>query len=132
MSLIIDSAPDCIQHVDGAKPPDDVADFVVQAPFLPCREEGGGFMTFGPGTVYGDEGHKAADAYYVLTYIGIGVMLAIIILWVLYENRRLLTHAARIAVTGTVGTIEGKAPPAGVAHPGDREIAAPGTTPKEA
>jgi hypothetical protein len=125
MPLIIDSAPDCIQHVDGAKPADDVSDFVVQAPFLPCKDEGGGFMTFGPGTVYGDGGHKAADAYYVLTYIGIAVMLAILVLWVLYENRRLLTHAARISLRGATGTIEGKALPGG---PGPVQ---PSTTPKE-
>ena len=46
MSLIIDSAPDCIQHVDGAKPPDDVADFVVQAPFLPLGFLSGWLASF--------------------------------------------------------------------------------------
>jgi hypothetical protein len=117
MPAIIDSAPDCIAHVNGAKPPDDSADFVVQAPFLPCRDEGGGFMTFGPGTVYGEGGHSAADAYYVLTYIGIIVMVAVIVSWVLWENRRLLSHAARIAA-------------AGVMRP-DRAEVQPGVTPKE-
>jgi hypothetical protein len=111
MPLIIDSAPDCIQHVNGAKPADDVSDFIVQAPFLPCKDEGGGFMTFGPGTVYGDGGHAAADAYYVLTYVGIAVTFAVLIIWVLSENRRLLSHAVRINTLGRVQRGEGKSMP---------------------
>ena len=31
MPGIINSAPDCITHVEGAKPPDDIADFILQA-----------------------------------------------------------------------------------------------------
>ena len=49
MPLIINSAPDCITHVEGAKPADDSADFILQANYQDCA----GFMTFGPGSTYG-------------------------------------------------------------------------------
>ena len=88
MPAIIDSAPDCVQHGLGAKPADDTADFIVNAPYEECT----GFMTFGPGTVYGESG--ADTAYYILTWLGITVMVIVFIAWVLYENRRLLAYAA--------------------------------------
>ena len=46
MPAIINSAPDCVTHVEGAKPADDTADFILQANYQDCA----GFMTFGPGT----------------------------------------------------------------------------------
>ena len=52
-------------------------------------------MTFGPGTVYGPDGSSAAGAYYALTYIGIFVTIAVLVGWVVYENRRLVRYAAR-------------------------------------
>jgi hypothetical protein len=124
MPLIIDSAPDCIAKVNGAKPPDDVADFIVNAPFDPCKDAGGGIMTFGPGTAYGEGGHAAANSYYVLTYLGIVVTLAVIVLWVIYENRQLLGHAARLTA--------GRVIPGGAGPGADIVPPAPGTTPKEA
>lgn len=96
MPAIIDSAPDCITHVSGAKPPDDSADFILQAAYQKCH----GIMTFGPGTTYGDGAHKAATAYYVLTWVGIVVSLVVVIAWVLYEDRRLWEHVARIRGRG--------------------------------
>ena len=66
MPAIINSAPDCITHVEGAKPADDTADFILQANYQDCA----GFMTFGPGTTYGDGGAAATTAYYVLTWFG--------------------------------------------------------------
>ena len=92
MPAIIDSAPDCIIHISGAKPPDDSADFILQAAYLKCQ----GFMTFGPGTTYGEGGHSATTAYYVLTWIGIAVSTLVIVAWMLYEDRRLWAHVARI------------------------------------
>src|SRR4029450_10376372 len=65
---IIDSAPDCIIHISGAKPADDSADFILQAAYLKCQ----GFATFGPGSTYGEDGSAATTAYYVLTWLGIG------------------------------------------------------------
>ena len=92
MPAIIDSAPDCIVHINGAKPPDDSADFILQAAYLKCQ----GIMTFGPGSTYGEDGTGAAGSYMVLTWIGIIVMVAVIVAWVLYEDRRLWSHVARI------------------------------------
>jgi hypothetical protein len=89
---IIDSAPDCITHVSGAKPADDSADFIIQAAYAKCQ----GIMTFGPGSTYGEDGAGAHGAYIVLTWIGIVVMVLVIVAWVLYEDRRLWRHVARI------------------------------------
>ena len=87
MPTIIDSAPDCVANIGGAKPADDSADFILQAAYEKCA----GFMTFGPGSTYGDEGAGAASAYMVLTWIGIAVMVAVLVYWVIWENRRLLS-----------------------------------------
>ncbi len=92
MPGIIDSAPGCIAHINGAKPADDSADFIVQAAYLKCQ----GIMTFGPGSTYGKDGAGAAGSYMVLVWIGIVVMVAMMVLWVLYEDRRLWHHVARI------------------------------------
>jgi hypothetical protein len=89
---IIDSAPDCIIHINGARPADDSADFILQAAYLKCQ----GIMTFGPGSTYGKDGTGAAGSYMVLTWIGIVVMVAVIVAWVLYEDKRLWGHVARI------------------------------------
>jgi hypothetical protein len=89
---IIDSAPSCIVHINGAKPADDSADFILQAAYAKCQ----GIMTFGPGSTYGEDGAGAHGAYMVLTWIGIIVMVAVIVAWVLYEDRRLWRHVARI------------------------------------
>ena len=92
MPAIIDSAPSCITHVSGAKPPDDSADFILQAAYEKCA----GIMTFGPGTTYGEDGSGAATAYYFLTWIGIAVMVAVNIPWDLNEDKRLWSHVERI------------------------------------
>jgi hypothetical protein len=89
---IIDSAPSCIIHINGARPADDSADFILQAAYLKCQ----GIMTFGPGSTYGKDGTGAAGSYMVLTWIGIIVMVGVIVAWVLYEDRRLWGHVARI------------------------------------
>ena len=100
MPGIIDSAPDCIAHVAGAKPADDSADFILQAAYDKCA----GIMTFGPGTTYGEGGSGANTAYYVLTWIGIAVTLFVLIYWVYWENRRL--HAHRLRLQGGTGAVE--------------------------
>jgi hypothetical protein len=96
MPAIINSAPDCITSVKGALPADDSADFILQAAYDKCA----GFMTFGPGTTYGENGAGAAGSYYVLTWIGIAVTVAVIVAWVVYEDRRLRRHADRLKRTG--------------------------------
>jgi len=100
MPAIIDSAPDCVTSVGGAEPADDSADFIVQAAYEDCA----GFMTFGPGSTYGEEGAGAAGAYMVLTWIGIIVTLSVLIYWVYWENRRL--HAHRLRLVGGTGAVE--------------------------
>jgi hypothetical protein len=96
MPAIIDSAPGCIQHGLGAKPADDSADFILQAAYAKCT----GFMTFGHGTTYGDGASSATTQYYVLTWIGIAVMVAVVVCWVLFEDRRLWRHVERIRARG--------------------------------
>ncbi len=91
MPAIIDSAPSCVAHISGAQPPDDSADFILQKAYEKCA----GFMTFGPGSTYGDGGSAAATSYYVLTWIGIIVMFAVLVYWVAWEDRHLrawVTH----------------------------------------
>ena len=90
MPAIIDSAPDCVTSVDGAQPADDSADFILQAAYENCA----GFMTFGPGSTYGEEGAGAAGAYMILTWIGIIVMVAVLVYWLYWENRRLTSWVA--------------------------------------
>jgi hypothetical protein len=108
MPGIIDSAPDCITKVSGAKPADDAADFIIQAGYQKCLDGTGEIMTFGPGSTYGDEGQKAETAYYVLTWLGIGLMVFALVAWVVYENRRLIAHAARLALPGARGLGRGE------------------------
>ncbi len=108
MPAIIDSAPDCITHGLGAKPADDSADFIIQAPFQAKTagvgpEDCAGFMTFGPGSTYGPEGEAANTAYMVLTWLGIAVMVAALIAWILYENRHLVAYAATRVRRGASG-----------------------------
>jgi hypothetical protein len=96
MPAIIDSAPDCVTTVNGARPADDSADFIIQAAYENCA----GIMTFGPGTTYGEGAAGAATSYYVLTWLGIAVMVLAMVAWVIYEDRRLKRHAERLRGTG--------------------------------
>jgi hypothetical protein len=98
MPAIIDSAPNCITSVDGAQPADDSADFILQAAYENCA----GIMTFGPGTTYGEGGASASTSYYVLTWIGILVTLAVLAAWMWAENRRLHGHRLRLRGGGSV------------------------------
>ena len=66
-----------------------MADFILQANYQDCA----GFMTFGPGSTYGEEGASAATSYYVLIGIGGVVMVAVFLIWILAENRALVRFA---------------------------------------
>jgi hypothetical protein len=105
MPAIIDSAPDCIAKVSGAKPADDSADFILQAAYEKCA----GIMTFGPGSTYGEDGAGAGSAYILLTVIGIAVMVIAILAWIVYEDRRLRRHALRLRERGVAVTPAGPA-----------------------
>jgi hypothetical protein len=89
MPAIIDSAPDCVVSREGYSE-EDIADFILQDNYADCA----GFMTFGPGSTYGDEGVGATTAYMTLTWIGIVVMVLVFIAWIVYEKRRLERFAA--------------------------------------
>ena len=90
MPGIINSAPDCITHAEGGeKYAEDGADFILQANYQDCA----GIMTFGPGSTYGEDGSAAETLYYILTWLGIVVMLVALVAWVIYENRRMISAA---------------------------------------
>jgi hypothetical protein len=91
MPGIIDSAPDCIVSGAGTEAArvEDSADFVIGNNYADCA----GFMTFGPGSTYGDDGTGAETIYMALTWIGIVAMVVVLIAWIVYENRRLIAHA---------------------------------------
>ena len=95
MPAIINSAPDCVVHKEGFDG-DDVADFIVNNNYADCA----GFMTFGPGSTYGEEGTGAAGSYMVLTWLGIAFMVAVFVAWIIFENRRVLAYAAGNALRG--------------------------------
>ena len=93
MPAIINSAPDCVvskEHFNA----DDLADFILQDNYKDCA----GFMTFGPGSTYGDGGAGAHGAYMALTWIGIAVMVIVFVAWIAYENRRLVQFAVANAL----------------------------------
>ncbi len=96
MPAVIDSAPSCIVSNEAAEPADDSADFILQANFEDCA----GFMTFGPGSTYGEEGVGAEGAYMALTWIGIAFMVIVLIAWMVYENKRMVSYVAN-RVRGT-------------------------------
>ena len=87
MPAIIDSAPDCVTHLEGYDPngTGDDLDFILQDNYAECA----GFMTFGPGSTYGEEGTSAEGAYMALTWIGIVFMVLALLAWIYLENRRL-------------------------------------------
>lgn len=91
MPAIIDSSPSCVTSAAGAVDGDD-ADFILQNTYESCA----GIMTFGPGSVYGEEGAAAASAYLLLTWVGIAVMVIALVAWVLVENGRLWGHVDRL------------------------------------
>jgi|SRR5215212_3880284 len=99
MPLLIDSAPDCITHHEGASAKD-LADFILQNNFKDCS----GFGTFMPGSTYGDDGSGATTLYMIVTWVGIAVMIAVLVAWVIYENRRLIAAAAGFTQTDTPAT----------------------------
>jgi hypothetical protein len=110
MPGLIDSSPSCVTNETGSETArvEDSADFILQANYQDCA----GFMTFGPGSTYGDEGAGAETAYMVLTWLGIVVTVAVLVIWVLYENRRLIEYSLR----GRVGRGEGPPPQPGIAE----------------
>lgn len=96
MPGIIDSSPGCVTSGSGSETArvEDTADFILQANYADCA----GFMTFGPGSTYGEDGAGAESIYMILTWLGIIVTLAALAAWVIYENRQLIKHVARFSL----------------------------------
>jgi hypothetical protein len=95
MPAIIDSSPDCVTNNEGGEQfGEDGADFILQANYQDCA----GFMTFGPGSTYGEDGAGAETLYMILTWLGIVVTLAALAAWVIYENRQLIKHVGRFSL----------------------------------
>ena len=94
MPAVIDSSPDCVTREAGTEAArvEDSADFILQANYQDCA----GFMTFGTGSTYGPEGTSADTAYYILTWLGIGATIVILIAWIVYEHRELVAEALRL------------------------------------
>jgi hypothetical protein len=101
MPLLINSAPDCIVHHEHASAKD-LADFVLQDNYKDCA----GFGTFMPGSTYGPDGTGAESLYMIITWVGIAVMVAVLVYWVIYENRRLIA-----ASLGQIGASTPQEPP---------------------
>jgi|SRR5919106_1944340 hypothetical protein len=95
MPGIINSAPDCVTHAAGSESArvEDSADFILQANYQDCA----GFMTFGPGSTYGEDGSGADTLYMLLTWVGIVATVVALVAWFLYENRQLISHVARLS-----------------------------------
>jgi hypothetical protein len=108
MPAIINSAPDCITHGAGSEAArvDDTADFILQNNYQDCA----GFGTFMPGSTYGPDGSGAESLHYIVTWLGIVVMIAVLVAWVLYENRRLVQAA--------MGFTQAEPPAGGPPQPG--------------
>jgi hypothetical protein len=90
-----DSTPPCIQHnVPGA-------DGVYKA-YEKCAD----FFTFGPGSTLGTSTDGVSTSYWVLTTIGIIVMFAALVAWVMTEDRKLQAQAARLRTAGQAGQVQ--------------------------
>jgi len=101
MPGIINSAPDCVTSAAGSEAArvEDSADFILQNNYQDCA----GFMTFGPGSTYGDDGSGAETLYMLLTWVGIVATVVVLVAWFLYENRQLARHGARLAARAPAG-----------------------------
>ena len=94
-----DTAPDCIQHgVSGADG--------VFKPYEQCKD----FFTFGPGSTDTTLASGVSTSYWILTILGILVMIAAFVAWVTTENRKLKQQAARLLVSGHAGQVHIKDP----------------------
>lgn len=102
MPAIIDSAPDCVvsgevDRTDEASVTaagEDSLDFVIGDNYFSEETPCAGFMTFGPGSTYGEEGVGGEGAYLALVWIGIVVMVVALLYWIVYENKRLVAFVA--------------------------------------
>jgi hypothetical protein len=88
-----DTAPSCVQH--GAAAGD------VYTPYKDCAD----FFTMGPGSTYGTATSGISGTYWGLTILGILVMVAAFVAWVMTEDRKLKQQAARLLISGHAGQV---------------------------
>ena len=93
----IESAPDCIEHgVSGA-------DGVYKA-YEKCAD----FFTFAPGSTDTTLATGVSTSYWILTVIGIAVMIAALVGWVVLEDRKLKRQAEYLLREGVAKTVHGE------------------------
>jgi hypothetical protein len=95
MALGWDTTPPCIQH--GVSPGDGV-----YKAYEKCND----FFTMGPGSTYGTATDGVSTSYWILTVIGILVMVTAFVAWVTTEDRKLKQQAARLLVSGHAGQVD--------------------------
>ncbi len=88
------TAPGCIH--DGT-PAQGVFD-----PYKDCAD----FFTFAHGSKYGTLASGVNGTYWVVTIIGILVMIGFLALWVVTEDRKLQRQAAHLMTAGVAGQVE--------------------------
>jgi hypothetical protein len=94
MALGWDTTPPCIQH--GVAAGDGV-----YKPFEKCND----FFTLGPGSTLGTATDGVSTSYWILTIVGIIVMIGAFVAWVTTEDRKLKQQAARLLVSGHAGQV---------------------------
>ncbi len=90
-----DTAPGCIQH--GVSP---------SAGVYKAYEKCADFFTFGHGSKYGTDASGVNVSYWILTVIGIVVMVAFLAAWVVLEDRKLRRQAEHLLTAGAAGQVE--------------------------
>ena len=94
MALGWHSEPGCIVHgVAGSEG--------VYKPYEKCAD----FFTFGHGSTIGTITDGVNASYWVLTIIGIIVMIVALAAWVITEDRKLKEQTARLLVSGQAGQV---------------------------
>jgi hypothetical protein len=94
MALGWHSEPGCIQHgVPGS-------DGVYKA-YEKCAD----FFTFGHGSTIGTSTSGVNISYWILTIIGIIVMIVAFVAWVMLEDRKLKAQAEGLLVSGQAGQV---------------------------
>ena len=107
MALGWNSEPGCVVHgipgTDG-----------VYKSYEKCAD----FFTFGHGSTIGTATSGVNVSYWILTVIGIIVMIAAFVAWVMLEDRKLKAQAARLLVAGQAGQVRiGSMAPPGAGGP---------------
>jgi hypothetical protein len=74
----------------------------VYKPYEKCAD----FFTFGHGSDYGTLASGVNGTYWVVVIVGILVMVAFLVAWVVTEDRKLRLQAAHLLTAGTAGQVE--------------------------